>query len=252
MIKHNTSSVIVFQTKEYTNFTMINGNRALNENKIKRIIKEIEKGNDMLPYYPIQVRVVGEKMEILDGQHRFFICKKLKKPVHYILVTENKSMSDIAKVNSNVEKWKPQDFINCYIQQGNDDYKKLQSFLDAYKINIGTSTKLLTSGSPGAEGSNLDIKEVFEHGVFKVTHYDESVALAEICKQFEAFGNWRDRSFIIAIFRIRKAALISLDDLVAAFTKFPHLLTRQHSHKEYIYNLEQIMNHNKQKRIVIS
>ncbi|MBK7885505.1 MAG: hypothetical protein IPJ81_18200 [Chitinophagaceae bacterium] len=60
-------------------------------------------------------------------------------------------MSDIAKVNSNVEKWKAQDFINCYIQQKNNDYNKLQEFLDMYKINIGTTLRLLTNGNPGTE-----------------------------------------------------------------------------------------------------
>ena len=79
-LQHYTSTISVFQTTEYKNFTMINGNRALNQNKIKRIIAEILGGNDMLQYYPIQVRVVDDKLSILDGQHRFFICKKLKKP----------------------------------------------------------------------------------------------------------------------------------------------------------------------------
>jgi len=252
MIKHNTSSVIVFQTIEYKNFTMINGNRGLNENKIKKIIKEIEGGNNMLPYYPIQVRVVGEKMEILDGQHRFFICKKLKVPVHYILVTESKSMSDIAKVNSNVEKWKPQDFINCYIQQGNDDYKKLQSFIESYKISVGVSLRLLSNGTPGVQGSDTPLMEKFEHGLFKVTYWDAAVEIAELCKLFSVSELFRDRSFIIAIYRIKIAGLITINELAEIFLKQPEMLTRQANYKGYISNLEAIVNKGKQKRIVIS
>ena len=252
MIKHNTSSVIVFQTTEYKNFTMINGNRGLNENKIKKIIREIENGNNMLPYYPIQVRVVGEKMEMLDGQHRFFICKKLKAPVHYILVTENKSMSDIAKVNSNVEKWKPQDFINCYIQQGNEDYKKLQSFIESYRMSVGVCLRLLSTGTPGVQGSDTALNEKFEHGVFKVTHWQQAVEVAELCKLFKANDLYRDRSFIIAIYRIKIAGLITIQELADTFSKCPEMLTRQANYKGYISNLEQIMNIRKQKRIIIS
>jgi len=68
MIKHTTSTVAVFQTDNYKNFSFIPGNRPLNELKIKKIIGEIESGNDVLMYYPIQVKVQGEKMMILDGQ----------------------------------------------------------------------------------------------------------------------------------------------------------------------------------------
>lgn len=119
MLTHHVSTVQVFMTEEYNNFSMINGNRPLNERKIKRIISEIESGNDMLKYSPIQVRVCDDKLMILDGQHRFFISKKLNRPVYYILVLEDKTMQDIAKINSNVEKWTDENFINCYLTTGN-------------------------------------------------------------------------------------------------------------------------------------
>lgn len=252
MIKHNTSTVIVFQSIEYKNFIMINGNRSLNDGKIKKIIHEIENGNDMLMYYPIQVRLDKEKLEILDGQHRFFICKKLKRPVHYILISENKTMADIAKINSNVEKWKSQDFINCYIQNNNTHYKKLQSFIDAYKMSVGTSLRLLTSGNPGTEGSSNEISDRFEKGSFEVLTWDAAVQFAEECKLFNVTPHWLDRSFIIAIYRIKEAAHVNIHDLATAVRKYPDLLEKQINYKSYILNLEQIINKNKQKRIVIT
>lgn len=252
MIKHNTSTVIVFQSIDYKNFSMINGNRPLNQNKIKKIIREIESGNDMLMYYPVQVRVVDDKLQIFDGQHRFFICKKLKVPVHYILINEEKKMSDIAKVNSNVEKWKPQDFISCYIQNGNDHYKRLQLFIDTYKISVGTSLRLLTNGSPGAEGSKPDMAERFEHGSFEIKTWDKAVELAEECKLFNASPCFIDRSFIIAVYRIKQAGLIAIPELAAAVSKHHDMLEKQVNYKGFIINLEQIINKGKQKRIVIT
>lgn len=251
-ITHQPSNVIVYKTTDYKAFQFINGNRGLNDAKIKKIIAEIEQGNDMLQYYPIQVLETSDKLQVLDGQHRFFISRKLKRPVYYILVQENKSMADIAKVNSNVEKWKQQDFINCYINQGNKNYAKLQDFLEKYKINVGTSLRLLSNGSPGAEGTNDKLQAEFQHGTFVVKKLAEATAIAENIKKFQAFPFHTDRGFVIAIYRIAKAGLITIDALLDAYNKNPDKLTKCISQKQYIFNLEQLVNIGKQKRIVIT
>lgn len=253
MLKHTPSAVAVFQSDDYKRFILINGNRGLNQKKIDKIIAEITAGNDMLQYYPIQVRVIGDKLQILDGQHRFFICKKLKRVVHYILVLEEKNIHDIAKINSNVEKWKPQDFLNCYINLKNPDYIKLQEFISKYRINISVGLNLLDHGHPGIGGDNKmgDVPKDFENGTFKVKAWKEAVVLVEKCKQFEPFENWTDRSFILAIHKLTKEGLVPLEDIVAASHRNAGMLTKQVSHKQYLLNLEAIINKNKQKRIVI-
>ena len=135
-MQHTEASVQIHFTNEYARFNMINGNRQLNERKINKIIKEIDNGNDMLRYYPIQVKENKERLDILDGQHRFWISKKLGRPVFYILVQEEKSMPDIAKINSNVEKWKNDDYINCYVQHGIEDYTILRDFFEKYNVSL--------------------------------------------------------------------------------------------------------------------
>jgi hypothetical protein len=251
MITHNTSAIIVFQSMEYKNFRMITGNRGLNLGKINRIIKEIESGNDMLQYYPIQVKVTENKMDILDGQHRFFIAKKLKRPVHYILIAEQKTMGDIANVNSNVEKWTLKDFVNCYITQGNKHYIKLQQFVDIYGISIGISAKMLYSGNPGNEGTDKSLNEKFQKGLFEIKEWEAAVELAENCKKFSWFEHYTGRGFLIAIYRIAKAGLVSIDDLAEACAKHKDLLEKSVSYKQYVNNLETILNKGKQKRTVI-
>ncbi len=116
-MEHSISKeVIVYQTSNYKLFEKLKSNRKINKTKVNKIIKEIKSGNDMLCYYPLQVQENATgKLNILDGQHRFEIDQILKRPVYYFLVGEKKSMSEIAKVNSNVEKWKAIDYINCYI-----------------------------------------------------------------------------------------------------------------------------------------
>ncbi len=253
MITHKSSTTVVFQTTDYSLFSFLKGNRAINTKKVDKIIAEIKGGNDMLPYYPIQVRVKDGKLVILDGQHRFFICNKLKRSVHYIIVSEEKSMQDIAKINSNVEKWKHVDFINCYTTAGIHDYAILNEFMQKYGFSLGVCLYLLSEGNPGkATGSLPELYEEFTNGKFKVTKLDEANAFGDICKQFSAFKNWRSRAFVLAIYRIIKAEKVPIEDVIEVFKRYPGMLKEQATFKDYIMNLEQIMNVGRKIRVVIS
>lgn len=246
MITHKTSAIIVFQTKDYGLFSMMKGNRPLNQKKIEKIIAEIKGGNNMLPYYPIQVKVEDDKLIILDGQHRFAICTKLKEPVHYIIVAEKKSMLEIAKINSNVEKWKSADFINCYITSGISDYEVLNNYIQNYGFSLGVCLSLLVNGDPGSQnGSVSELHQQFTDGTFKVKTLEQAQELGELFKRFSVFKNWRSRALIIALYRIKKANTADMDDLVDAFNKNPDMLKEHANLKDYIVNLEQIINVNK-------
>jgi hypothetical protein len=253
MLNYNPSTVPIFQSEDYNQFTFIKGNRPLNQRKIERIISEINSGNDMLKYSPIQVKVTDDKLKIIDGQHRFFISKKLARPVHFIIVHEEKSIQDIARINSNVEKWKDIDFINCYITAGINDYQILKNFLNDYGFSVGVSLMLLNKGTPGnATGAIEDLNEKFQQGTFQVKCLDEAKNFADQVKLFSSFKNWRSRAFVLAIFRIIGAGKVSFTDVVAAFNKNQSLL-KEHVHfKEYIINLEQIVNVGKHNRIIIT
>ncbi len=251
MIKHTPSTVAVFQTDNFKAFSMINGNRALNLKKIDRIIKEIQGGNDLLKYCPVLVRVNCDKMEIIDGQHRYFVAKKLKRQVHYIIVSEEKKLVDIARLNSNTENWKGQDYINCYINTGNQNYIRLQEFIDKYKINVGSSITMLTTGHI-ASGGRSELLVKFQEGTFEVKSWPQAVKLAETAKSFSVFKYWNTRNFIAAVKKIIDAGMVPIEDVVEAVNKNPDMLTQKTSPKEYLFCLEQIVNKNKHKRIVIN
>lgn len=252
IIVHKEASIKVYCSHDYSCFKMINGNRSINDHKVKKIIKEIDNGNDMLQYYPIQVKEVRDRLTILDGQHRFYISKILKRPVYYILVAEEKSMPDIAKINSNVEKWKASDFINCYVQHGNENYKILQKFLEEYQISLTVSLQMLNLGNPGTDaGTHGKLNDDFRNGIFEIKHLPEAEALAEECRSFAPFAYCNNRSFVIAIYRIKKAGLISIPELREVYNKRQEMLTQQATFKAYINTLEQIVNVGKKIRIVI-
>ena len=237
-LQHTISTVMVFQSTEYARFKMINGNRQLNEKKIKKIIKEIEMGNDLLYCYPIQVHENNGRLEIMDGQHRFYISSKLKRPVYYILLKKEVALPQIAKVNSNVEKWKGADFINCFVQLGNTHYMKLQEIMDQYPVPITTLIAMLQQGKINNGSSTMDS---FYQGEFEINHYEFTIQILVICSQFD-YASKFSRNFINAISRMITAENVKMGDVIEKVNKNKAELIVSGEWKDYLTNIENIFN----------
>lgn len=243
----------VYQSKDYKTFKRIDGNRDINPRKVERIIKEIKAGNDILDEVPILVKKVNGHFEILDGQHRAEVAKRLGRAVHFIVHEEKMTLHNVAKVNSNQEKWNSMDFVNCYITTGNDNYKKIFDFHKTYKTSIGTTINLLHYGydKTTSTGATANLVQLFETGEFEVLKYKEAVQIMEICKSFEAHPAWNRRQFIYSICKLIKADKCDMDVLVKKFNQEPAALKQCFDVKQYLANLEEIYNRNNHNRRTI-
>lgn len=248
-MEHKEAVVKIYFTTEYSRFNMILGNRQLDEAHIKRLEKNIEDGMNYLRYFPIQVKENGEKLDIIDGQHRYYVGRKLRLPIFYIIVQEDRSLHQIAKTNSAVSKWKTGDFIHCYVMQENPHYKELQEFMTVYDLSASLSVRLLTSGDPGsAGGGNLSD---FQQGMFEVKTKEQAVALTESCRLFSDFKHWRSNYFFSAIKRIVDAGKVPIAELAEKFQQNKDRLTQQPDVKSYIGTLSIIYNIRKTKHCEI-
>ncbi len=247
-MKHTESSIRVYFSKDYSLFRMLVGNRQLNDTKIKKIISDINNGTDVLRYCPIMVAEKNGKLEIIDGQHRFWVSKKIKSPVWYI-IAEDMSLYDIAKMNSNTEKWKSKDFVNCYVQLGNENYLRLQELMDKYPVSISTMIVMLQRGTI-SDGSGGSTKKGFERGDFEVNHLKFTIDLLETCNRIES-PNRFSRHFIMAIDKIIRSGKVSIEEVISKINAAPEALEPQGSYKAYLTAMENIYNKNKQKRTVI-
>lgn len=250
-MEHRKSNVIVYSTENYKLFRIIEGNRKISQKKIKNILADIESGNDILDKVPILVREERNHLAVLDGQHRLEVARQLKRPVHYIIHTHAMSLYGMARVNSNTEKWKWQDFINCYQKAGNPHYARLLQFHQKYKISIGICLKLLSAGSLLDRGNEESLVTQFQRGDFIITKWKEAVQLVEICKRFEANDCWKTRSFIMAICKILEHNECDFDVLLKKFQQDPHRLKSHMNWKGYASNLQEIYNINNSKQRII-
>jgi hypothetical protein len=252
-MEHTKSKTIVYHSSDYKRFRMVDGNRAINKNKIARIIKEIKEGNDVLDESPILVTESRNSLEIKDGQHRFMVAQELKRPVHYILKGKDMSIFNVARVNSNTEKWKGMDFINAYSKSGNhtEDYKTLGKFHKEYGFAITACLILLAHGSLKSEGSNESLTAQFQNGTFQVKKLKEARLFAELCKIFDKHPGWNGRGFTYAVSRIIACGQCDFDVLKKKFLRDPLKLTSHPNWKGYADNLQRIYNFDNSKQRVI-
>jgi hypothetical protein len=246
-MQHTTSTVMVFQSDEYNKFHMVKGNRTLDMNKIKKILADIDRGTNLLKYCPILCVEKNKKLEIVDGQHRFVVAKKIKSPIYYI-IGESLSLYDIARMNSNTEKWKARDFINCYKELGNDNYVKLEKLLSDFAgLPVTTAIALMASGKISQGGSEPD---KFQRGEFVASEEKKAIAICKKVKQFD-FSAKYSRPFMQAIFKVIHSGKFDVDELIAKVNANIEMLQLQDHWRKYLTTMEEIVSKGKHKRVAL-
>lgn len=244
-LKHVEASTKIYFTTEYGRFKFMKGNRDLVESKIKKIVKAIEGGIDVLKYSPI---IVNKDMEIIDGQHRFAVSKQLKTNVYYV-IKEDADLSIVPAINSNSSKWRTADFLVSYADLGKLPYKQLQEFLRSFpKMSIPTGAKMLHAGTV----STNKAMEAFRDGLLTTDHLDDAYDFAEMLKDFEPYMDnpYSERMFKVAAILKDNGKYdheLMLKKLEASGKRIEDI----GNPKTIINQMELIINHHSQKRIII-
>ncbi len=245
---HKESNTKIYFSDDYALFNMIQGNRPLIERKIAKLKKIILGGLDLLRLCPILCVENANRLDIIDGQHRFFVSRQLKSKVYYVL-SERLELTDIAKVNNATEKWSAANYINCFAQNDNEHYNELRNFMDQYRLPLSVCISLLSGKTVKDSGGHH--ADDFKNGRFVCNTKSKAIEVAELIGQFKEFSGSRSRPFITAITIILDAGIADFDKLIAKFKKDPTKLTRCTSPKDYLSNLETIYNIGAHKRELI-
>lgn len=243
------SNTPVYWTTDYSLFKFIAGNRDISEAKIKKLMNDVQHGMDLFKYCPI---LVNEEMYIIDGQHRFYVCHKLKKNVYYMVVP-NFSLAQIAKLNNNQNRWKMSDFLNCYSSAGKntEHYEYLRQFIDMYHISISTSVSLLYTGLP-TTGAGTEHMEVFRNGEFTVKFKNEAELLVTAAYEYAPYTEVsNDRSFLLALQKLLTNGLFNQSEMLKKLEKNSLRIEKQMNTKQYLAHMEEVFNYKNSKRQTI-
>lgn len=234
----------IYWTKDYKKFKFIHGNRDLLPIKLKRLMEDIKEGLNLLPYCPI---LVNKEYGIIDGQHRFYVAKKMGLNIYYVIVPDV-TLSQIARLNNNQNRWKTQDFMNCFIDAGDNSqhYEILYEFVRQYKVSISLAVSMLYNGVPHEAGHAIAI---FRDGSFKVRYYDEAEHLMIKSNDYQEFTDKTNtRAFLSALQKLLNNGIYDHDAVISKLKKHEMKIDHKGNAKEYMQQIEMLYNYKNQIR----
>ncbi|EGP5243165.1 ParB N-terminal domain-containing protein [Enterococcus faecium] len=147
-------------TNDYTRFRKLRGNRELRRNI--GLDKSIKKSGILIPIE------VNEHFEILDGQNRFELAKKMNKPIPYRIL-EGVGIEEVIDLNSTTKAWTIMNYVNKYCLDGNLEYIQLKKLTNQYK-KIPVSS--LASAGEGNLNLNARTTKNVREGHFSFYNYE--------------------------------------------------------------------------------
>lgn len=231
----------IYKSEDYSEFKFLKFNRQLNESNINKIVlANIEKFEMHL--FPI---VCDNKMNIVDGQHRFEACKKLECPVYYVKAKDNDKTSwvDVNRVNKAGLKHVAKDILYMMYKSDNPEAKEIYRIWEEYtdkKLNLGILARLIHCHSNGGHGLNSDLRK----GILKLDYLEETIDILNFVNSLDI--EVKDKftgPFLYALVKIIKNSSMNKFDLFAKFKEHEHVLSqKRHSCEGYYFLFKQVHN----------
>jgi len=164
----------IFETRDYSMFKIMKWNREVTMKRAQKIRDSIKRNG-----YILNPICVNEHFEVIDGQGRLEALRLLGLPVHYY-VEVGAGKAECIALNSYNTLWSVRDYIASYANTGNDNYMRLNSLMDEYKV-FGLGTVYFA-----ATGTASLQNDVIKHGNVKCSAemYNEAQRRLEALKKF--------------------------------------------------------------------
>ena len=127
--KYNREYGKIMITNNYDKFKIIEGNRNVDEPKVRKLVDSMKEKQLMIPI------LVNENYEIIDGQHRFTASSRLGFPIYYTVV-EGYGINEVKKANLITTTWNLDAFLNLYCSDEKEEYLLFNTFVEEYNLSI--------------------------------------------------------------------------------------------------------------------
>ena len=182
----------IYKTFDYSQFSFLQGNRHINVANLRNVRNSILKKHLEVPI------IVNDNLEIIDGQHRFTVCKELSLPIYFIIIS-GYGRSETELLNTASRKWTPEDYLESYCDLGLEQYIRAKKFMEYTGLTLPVCREFLEE-SPNSGKRAI----AFKNGEFQPRDLRRSYEEYKMYTNFNscpAYGNTLFVRSLINIFR---------------------------------------------------
>lgn len=233
--KNNIGDEVVGFIKKTNNLDKFNSklegieNRNLSSSNLKNLTKSMSEKQLIIP---ATVTVNGE---IIDGNHRLAVAKKLGLPYYYYCIDGCKDDRLIA--NSTMQAWGSKDFLNEHIKRGNEEYIWLKK--TSNKCNMTIDALLIIICRTSGKVMPM-VKEEFKNGLLIVEDKEFIEMFVNDLSDFSFFPEYKTARFISAFLEMYNHQRYNHATMITSLEKYGKDLVKQVTKKEYLSLLSKI------------
>lgn len=227
-------------TEDYSIFSIREDNRKIESSHVARLVASLKAHNDLY-LNPI---IVNSDLEVIDGQHRLKAAQKVGVPIYYV-VDDAYTPEKMIIFNTTQKQWKPDDYLNYWINHGRVDYRKLRDFKEDLGFPLSAMLKWVSAGGGKSYSS-------FKRGAFTFKLDDKLLQGLLACKRligfmkarnFKPINVFRQGAFHEACRNLFTNPLIDLDRFFARLEVVPFQIRYSQLWQEYLDQLVEIYNY---------
>lgn len=231
---------MVYETRDYKAFSFITGNRNINNSHLENLRKSM---TEMLIPIPI---VVNEKLQIIDGQHRYMVCKEEGWTLTFIQI-KGLALTHVQKINELMKVWTAEAFMHCYCdlaletEDGEyDDYVEYREFKRKYGFGHNETQAILTN----QRMFSGNLSDRFRNGSFKINDLKKATHVAErITDVGKYYQGYKRRGFVIAMLHCFATPEYDHDRFLSKLSYQTYKLSDQSNYKQYLQIAQDIYNY---------
>jgi len=242
---------IVYQTKDYSKFSIMKYNREIDYKHVERLKKEME-DNDVNTPIQVTEKNGDGKHYIMDGQHVFEVRRSLDRAIRYVINKTDNPEKAVISMNTNKKNWRNDDYGKIYAEKEKEshplDYEDMpysiwkkardsklhQSTLlelaygsreKKYSDCFRNNKLIIEDKEKFKEDANYLVSAIIHNKICKIRHFQLALCKALLNDNFD-----------------RKVFLTKME-------KYPYMLKRCNDITSYYLNIEQLYNYYNKKSI---
>ncbi len=208
----------LYVTGSSTFFRHLGENRSINEAHVRALMDSFEKDG-----YLFTIMYVNERLEVIDGQHRCEVAKRMGLPV-YFMVMPGWGIKEVTILNVNSRNWTIVNFMETHAKAGNPNYVRFKEFFDVHEFDI-TTCQLIITGKRSAGHASTD---KFRLGLMQVDEQQMTDAYLKARKivelqPYHSLG-WKSRNFVEAMLTLFNSRGYDHGHMVLKLQTYPDIL----------------------------